>query len=272
MTFPSSTISLTNTEQIVYSTFRIEVETPEQRVVATGFFGQFKLQNGNSAIAFVSSRHVLEYAESVRLWIPVERTGGRLPERFADITIRLNSEVTCHPDPAVDLAGFIIHHVEKHFTSEDEKLFYRAISEQQIPTLQDWDDVSVGDDIFVVGCPHGLEDERNKRPLVRKGVIATLGKETDRPNMLIDVPTLEGSSGSPVIIDTHFAFDRSLRKYELRSRFYLVGVVSAGLELQEVEEDVEHAKLLADLHLGRVVRSDKVAELYRAILDQYGLK
>jgi hypothetical protein len=263
MSLPSSTISLSNTEQIVFSTFRIEVVTTSLRHEATGFLVQFKLPNGNSAIALVSCRHVLEGAESVQIWIPIERSDGRLLERFADITFQLNGRATCHPDPNIDLAGFIFHHAEKQVLPEGERLFYRAISEQNIPSLDGWEDISIGDDIFVVGCPHGLEDERNRRPLVRKGVIASLPKEHERPHMLIDVPTLEGSSGSPVIIDAHFAFNRPTGEYELRSRFYLVGVVSGGLELQDKEDD---GKLLADLHLGRVVRSDKVRELFPAVL------
>jgi hypothetical protein len=272
MKFPSSTISLNNTEQALFSTFKIEVQTLDKNIQATAFFASFRLPNGNNAVVLISSRHVLQDAQSLRLWVPIEKAHGRLPECFANITVKLNGEITCHPDPDVDLAGIIIHHIEKQVLPEDEKLFYRAISEQNIPTLDQWSDISVGDDVFVIGCPFGVEDERTRRPIVRKGIIASLSKELERPHMLIDVPTFEGASGSPVIVDAHFGFDRIKGEYEFRSRFYLVGVVSDGLEVRDEGDDGKKDEFLADLHLGKVVRSDKIPELFQAILDQYKIK
>lgn len=266
--FPSFGLSLSNIEQVVFATFRIEVTAINEVREATGFCVAFRRPNGNSVVIFVSARHVLQDAQSVRLWVPIEQRAGRLLERFADITVRLMGQVTYHPDPEVDLAGFVFHHVEKQVLPPDERLFYVSVSEKQIPSLDGWTDISIGDEIFVIGCPYGIEDERNRRPLVRKGVIASLPKEQERPSFLIDVPTFDGASGSPVIIDSHIAFHRRRGDYELRSRFYLAGVVSSGMELKD---EFSEGNLLADLHLGRVVRSDKIPELFTAILKQYGL-
>jgi hypothetical protein len=272
MAFPSSKAVLSNTEQVAHSTFRIEVTTTTEVAVATGFLAEFTLPNGNKAVAMISSRHVLQGALKVRVWVPIEKRCGRLPERFADITIELDGKATFHPDLDVDLAGFIFHHIEKQVLPSDEKLFYTAISTKSIPVLEEWSDISIGDDVFVVGCPEGLEDVRNRRPLVRKGIIASFPKELERPNFLIDVPTLTGSSGSPVIIDTHISFNRPKMEYELRSRFYLVGVVSDGLELQIESTEEQGSQTLADLHLGKVVRSDKLLELIDSILFGYGIR
>jgi Trypsin-like peptidase domain len=268
MSYPSENLSLSNIEQATYSTFRIVVRNSQEYLQGTGFFGQFKLSSGENAIALVSARHVLEGAITVQLFIPVERFGGRLPERFADVTLTLNGNATIHPDSAIDLAGFIVHHVDNQPLPEGERLFYRALSSEQIPSAEGWSDVSVGDEIYVLGCPHGIEDERNRRPIVRRGAIANLAKELERPSIIIDVPTLEGSSGSPVILDSHFSFNRQTARYDLRSRFYLIGVVTDGFEAHQMSDPPPTGHLRADLHLGRVVRSDKLIELYKAIEDQ----
>lgn len=265
--FPGSSLSLSNIEQLTFSTFRIEVETKNDTAFATCFFVQFKLPNGNNAVLAISSRHVLNGAINVRISIPVERCGGRLPEYFANITVKLNGKIICHPSPDIDLAGFIIHHIENSDLPEGDKFYYRAISEINIPTFEDWDDINLGDEVFAIGCPHGLEDERNKRPLVRKGVIALLPKELERPFLYIDMPTHGGSSGSPVIIDSFFSYNRVNSSYELRSRFYLIGVISSGLELQDSDAGTED-KFLADLHLGKLVRSDKINEMINEFFKQ----
>lgn len=253
-----------NAEQVLYSTVFVEVRGAEGVATGTGFFGQFTMPNGKSAIVLVSCRHLFEDAVSVRYWANIQGVDGGPSGQFYDVNYAGIHSLTVHPDPEVDLAGFIVHHIDNRlFEHQQQRLFYMSLPETVIPAAEQWDDVAVADDIYVIGCPHGLVDDVHRTPLVRKGVIANFHRDTNRPFFYIDVPTLAGSSGSPVIIDSHYSFDRKAGKYELRSRFYLVGIVTSGLEAESHEGPT-------DLHLGKVVRSDQLSALYEAILGSQG--
>ena len=152
---------------------------------------------------------------------------------------------------------------------QGERLFYIPLPENLIPANEQLDDIYAGDDVFVVGCPLGLFEEVHRSPLFRKGVLASFPRENNRPYFLIDVPTFEGASGSPVYIDSHYSFDRESGNYEFWNRFYFLGVVLRGLESEDDCEEGEN-KQRQDLHLGRVVRSDQLPALYNAILADNG--
>jgi hypothetical protein len=259
MASETESLNLSNAEQILYSTVFIETLYGDSRATGTAFFNQFTMPNGRSAVSLVSCRHVLEGAQAVRLWCPIQTEDGQPSDRHADITLRIDGKATVHPNPDIDLAGVIIHHIEKAPFLKGEKLFYRALSEALIPDHAQWENLSVADPILVPGCPAGLFEERDRTPFFRRGIIASLPRDSLRPHFYIDMPTIDGSSGSPVIIDSHFSYNRKGGGYELRSRFYLIGIVTDGLEVSGHNGN-------QDLHFGKVVRANNLRQLNMAIL------
>ena len=253
---------LSNAEQIIYATVYIEVQSPFGHAAGTGFFGAFRLPNGGNAIALVSCRHLLEGASSVRYWCNIASRDGCPSGRFADITVQLDGGATSHPDLNVDLSAFIVHHVENQAFLKGERLFFRSIPDSLIPAESNWETVCIGDEIYVAGCPSEQRDSVDNSAFLRKGIIASLPRD-GRSHFFIDCPTIEGSSGSPIFIDSHVSFNRTKGQYEIGSRFFLVGVVTGGLE--EITDDGR-----IDLHFGKAARSDALPMLYKEILNNAG--
>ncbi len=260
MASDTNLLNLSNAEQILYSTVFVETIDGDSRATGTAFFHQFTMPNGRSAVSLVSCRHVLGGAQTLRFWCPIQRADGHPSDRHADIMFRLDRNVTTHPDSDIDLAGVIIHHIDNAPFLKGEKLFYRALSEALIPDHSQWEDLSVADPIFVPGCPAGLFEKQDRTPFFRSGIIASLPRDSLRPHFYIDMPTINGASGSPVIIDSHFSFNRAGGGYELRNRFYLIGIVTDGLEFT-------HQNGNQDLHFGKVVRANNLRQLNAAILN-----
>lgn len=256
-----SSMHFSNIEQLLHSTVYVEVLDGDTRATGTAFFSEFKLPNARSVVVLVSCRHVFQNAQTVRYWIPIADKGGLPSGRFADITIELDGKATLHPNPNIDLAGVVTHHVDDQPFLKGEKLFYRTLPESIIPSASEWTDIGVGDNVYVPGCPQGLFDEVEHTPFVRGGIISNFPRDPSRPFFHIDIPTYDGSSGSPVIVDAHYSFNRGEGSYEIRNRFYLIGIVTDGLE-------VESEKGRADLHFGKAVKSDRLRELHSAILHE----
>ena len=72
-----------------------------------------------------------------------------------------------------------------------------------ISVLEKYEDVNVGDEIFLLGYPASIGLKMSpqfdySRPLLRRGIIA--GKYDPRKSLILDCPTYPGNSGGPVIV------------------------------------------------------------------------
>ena len=54
-----------------------------------------------------------------------------------------------------------------------KELFYIAFDVSTLPDRKLLDDVSALEDIIMVGYPNGIWDEKNNKPIFRKGITAT---------------------------------------------------------------------------------------------------
>ncbi|MFC1730082.1 trypsin-like peptidase domain-containing protein [candidate division KSB1 bacterium] len=93
--------------------------------------------------------------------------------------------------------------------------------------FQPYDDVRIGDEIFIFGYPTSLGIIQSpqfdyERPLLRKGIVA--GKYDEEKTLIIDCPSYPGNSGGPVIL-------RNIRQD--RIDYYLVGVVVEFIPYEE---------------------------------------
>lgn len=206
---PETVNSLSQVDQLRYSTTRIEADLPSGTSIGTGFFVGFTPDPHNPDRVFpalVTNRHVVEGAAGGRVLLheaQVRLDGVRQPS-----ALRLYAEVAdfsqawiMHPNSHVDLAGAPLGRIIHDFERSGRPLFLAHIGENLIPSPEHLQRLSVMEDVVMVGYPAGLADEAHGLPLFRHGYTASHPAVDfdDRPLGALDIALVPGSSGSPVM-------------------------------------------------------------------------
>jgi S1-C subfamily serine protease len=94
-------------------------------------------------------------------------------------------------------------------------------------------DISVGEDVLVIGYPMGFYDSMHNLPIIRNAIIASVYPVPfqGKPLILIDSRLHRGTSGSPVITKTTNTARTQDGKIILGNSSYLVGVHSATFDI-----------------------------------------
>lgn len=142
------------------------------------------------------------HRETINNHITVEEYTLSRKELYRRLYVHANQEI----DLAVVRIDDLIYQKQHHGSKKGKRFLspfcitkYDFPENTQIP-------VEVGDDVLVIGYPHGYYDELNKFPIVKSGIIASkwgANFEGD-PCFLIDAKLFPGSSGSLVITKPTF--------------------------------------------------------------------
>lgn len=203
----------------VYATILIENEWGKG---GTGFLVFRDTEPGKGRIFLCTNKHIINDSKALRdkaskiiCHINVKDKNGKIMGK--DCEVKMSSldgkkRWKEHPDANVDVLAIDITDViegipemEKRWASYD--LFVDD-------TILSKEDITIGDEIMIVGYPKLYRQGENNLPLVRQGIIAThIGQkyiEEDDQNgnivrrvirgFLIDGGVIHGSSGSPVIL------------------------------------------------------------------------
>ena len=199
--------NLSPSEQITYSTVRIECDYQDQTSgTGTGFFFQFLKDEttGSHVPVVITNKHVITRATKGRL-IFTKANANNEPLDTQHFEVYFDNFETFwrkHPDDKVDLCAMPIAPFLSEANKKGEKLFYISLDESILPTVEQLSDFSALEEILMVGYPNGIWDNFNNKPILRKGVTAThpnfdyCGKK----EIMIDAACFPGSSGSPVFI------------------------------------------------------------------------
>lgn len=217
-------------DTLFYSTVRIENEWNKY---GTGFLVAQSTSETEGRIFLVTNKHILyensiqrEQASKIKLCINVRDQENKIIGLDIDWPIVL-PDGTCiwreHPNRDVDVLVFEITNfilplqsrLVAKWAAMDLLVTYEQIKQNEI---------SIGDDIVVIGYPFGVQHEGNHLPFFRSGIIASniskeivdMIKENGRTRerilrgFLVDGGIIPGSSGSPVILKPNFTrIDRS---------------------------------------------------------------
>lgn len=219
----------------------------------TGFLvGQRVSDVGDYKIFLVSNKHALpndpvlrEQAGEITLHCNVRGPNGTtvgatpvLPLRFADGS-RIWQE---HPDPDVDVLAFDVTHLVTAIPRIQWR-FARDVDFADKEKLEQWD-ITIAEDVLVVGYPSGITQGTANLPLVRAGIIATrigecFADEVEengvaRPRVvrgfLVDGATVRGSSGSPVVLKPSVGrVVKGTVQANVRSSALLLGIIAETL-------------------------------------------
>lgn len=220
-----------------------------KRTLGTGFFCMAETNNEHGQpgkrMFLISNRHVLrDDKEQVTITLNRRKPDGT-PDHgntrtFVYEGAPLTTNSYTHPSRDVDLACLDVSDV----THTDA---YSATMPSAMLEPIDHRLVAIGREVLFAGFPNNFYDEKNNLPLVRGGILASLPNVDFRGagNVVIEATVFEGSSGSPVVVDSG-------------DRYTLLGVLSGTWEGQIPSGEN------ALLGFGLVVKQQYVRELIDA--------
>jgi len=271
-------MNLTLTEQLSYATVRIECKSNDNQIfTGSGYLVNFKENEAtNTHIPVViTNKHVVCNMKEGKIIFSKANDQGEPDDRqHFDISLNeFEQRWIMHPDSGVDLCAMPIAPFLNQAEARNEKLFYIPLNTSLIPTEEQLNDLSVMEEIVMVGYPNGIWDSINNKPIFRKGVTATHPKfdYNGKREFMIDAACIPGSSGSPVFLVNENGYsDRKGNTYLGARRLLLLGTLYAGPQLTTEGEirvievpTAQHAFSLMriPINLGLVIKSSRILEL-----------
>ena len=265
-------MKLTQSEKLMYSLVRLECELKSGGIsTGTGFI--FSFHSDNTLFPFViTNKHVVRASKKCSFVMTCSNGNGvPVTGKVKRITITdPGNNWIFHPDDSIDLAAMPLAPILFHAKTQGSEIFFQTLPETGIPDQQQLSQLSVFEPITMIGYPNGLWDEVNNMPIVRRGFTATHPKlkYNGRSIFLIDCACFPGSSGSPVCIFEHGAYE-SEGNVALGARFYLLGVLFAGPqhtaqgEIKTIDLPLVHRQIsLSSIpnNLGFVIQAEKLVD------------
>jgi hypothetical protein len=226
-----NTNDLAPSEQLAYSTVRIECVTASGLATGTGFFYAFGGDGAPEIVVLVTNKHVIAGSSLGRLTVHVTTHDKPIPTAITTVELpNFENLWLAHPDPDVDLCVMPIGLLADLVMSGNRKLFLIALDKKHILTTEDTQKLMGVEEVIMIGYPNGIWDHVNNAPIFRRGITAT-HPNTDycgRKEFMIDVACFPGSSGSPVLLYNFGNFTDRMGGLKIGSRIALLGILYAG--------------------------------------------
>lgn len=261
--------NLSITDQLSYSTVRIECTTPAGQSTGTGFFMNFCFDGQRGCPAIVTNKHVIKDSIKVTFLFSSMNNDGTPNDRdhHRCQVDNFQDSWKFHPDPNVDLCVMPIAYLVNVLVSTGRRPYYIPIDLSFIPTPKQKEELQALEEIIMIGYPNGIWDVTNNQPIFRKGITAThpnkdyLGKK----EFLIDAACFPGSSGSPVFIYNEMGYISGGSFNLGQKRLILLGVLYAGPQhfvqgdIRVVEQSAKPIAISAiPNNLGIVIKSENL--------------
>jgi len=157
-------------EQLCFSTTRIETEDERgNNYSGTGFF--FNLQIEDKIIPIVvTNKHVVKGMVK-GMFLITERDSAGNPIYKSHFPVKYETSFESmwimHPAEDIDLCilpyNMIVEAAQRIFKKD---LFFRALDNSLIPTLEQLNDLDVVEDVLMIGYPNGLWDATHNMPII----------------------------------------------------------------------------------------------------------
>lgn len=207
-------------EAFLRSTVLVTFEvSPNKQSFGTGFFVFRPIKGDEGYVFLITNKHVLPpegTARSIRIRVAVG-SADKPAVRFAEVPVvgqngKYLANVKLHPKQGFDVAAV---NVTDTIVKEGIQGTWLPLDLFSTPQRLKDENITIGDEIFLLGYPDAIFDARNVSPILRTGVIATVPLEgyafndalrakfglPDRiDGFLIDANVFPGSSGSVVVL------------------------------------------------------------------------
>lgn len=226
---------------------------------------------GKSSVVLFTAAHVLEGIKGDEATIFYRKKIGKIYKKVAyDFPIRVNNTPLWIKHPEVDIAIMLVHGMP-----EGLDLTYISTSVIATDEIFENKNIVIGDKLFVLGYPLGIEANDAGFPILRVGAVASypLSPITHYKTFLLDFDVYEGNSGGPVFVQNRFSYG----EIKLKPFNYLLGIVIQNYrefkEIRkdkdlEVKEDISkttEVEKIQDLGLAVVVHAQYIKELLQKI-------
>lgn len=228
---------------------------PGKTSAGTGFFLFRPVSGDEGHVLLVTNKHVLPpigTARNVQIRVTVG-TADNATVQSVDIPIVGNDgkylpTVRLHPNAGFDVAGI---NVTEAIVRQGIQGTWLPVDLLSTPERLKKENITVGDEIFLLGYPNAIFDARNVSPILRTGVIATvptegyafndaLRKQFGLPDridgFLIDANVFPGSSGSVVILkqqSTTIGPQGQTVVSSAKKTPYVLGIVSGSIPITD---------------------------------------
>lgn len=266
------------TEHMMYSTVRLVGTVNGGVNLGTGFFYSFPFGKDQFLPVLITNKHVIQGNTHVDFIVHTNAGAGSRPDGKTAIRT-VPSDWVDHPNAKVDLCAVAIGSA-----LDQTKAFYRSLDPTIVPSESQLAELSAVEDILMVGYPHGLWDEVNNYPLIRRGITAShpaIDFMVDGvATIVIDAACFPGSSGSPVILHNAANYPNKKGGTVIGSRTMLLGVLFSGpvyeasgkIVIKNIPtKEVPIPVTPTMMNLGYIVKSKELGALKAPILVKAGL-
>lgn len=239
------------TNQLSYITTQIIVEKENGKTTGSGFFYGFDIKNSNNnftqnqgtLLLLITNKHVIDNALNITIYFNLADDNNEpiLGSYHQVNLLDISNIITFHPNEDVDLAFLNISLLIDKLIERNINIYLKKLNNHNLISKAEFENLTSGEDVLMVGYPAGVRDEKNNQPIFRKGITAT------NPNInfngknefLIDISAFGGSSGSPVFLYTNGVFLNESKKLRYGKTIKLIGVLYAGRIFPEIINEVE---------------------------------
>lgn len=257
--------SMTFSEQMLHCTVRIEGAVGDKKNIGTGF-----LFAHDNEIYLVTNKHVVKPGfKGNAVFLASKFHQGDYPDYGHTVNLPITwDDFIGHPNNQVDVTVAKITQF-----MYDNNPFTFSFDIDYVPNRFDHNYILPQDEVYFVGYPKGIWDEKNCMPVTRKGIMATSYDLNYKgtPSFLIDGAVFEGSSGSPVFVFKRPpSTGRNLHPIS-DEKLFLMGILAAyestidGVVQVDGRNDIE---LKTYLNLGKVFQASTILESINALIKR----
>ena len=166
-------MELSVSEQLMYTTVRIECQYADGAYgTGTGFFFRFLENKAEKSFVpvVITNKHVVKDAIKGRLIFCTKKADG-MPDdnnHFALYVDDFEKFWKMHRSTDVDLCAMPLMPLINLAESHGKELFYFTFGVEDLPNRKLFDDMSVLEDIVMIGYPNGIWDEKIINPYLEK--------------------------------------------------------------------------------------------------------
>lgn len=277
----------TLTENLLFTTVRIETVTPKGSSAGTGFIFSYRISD-HDFLFLVTNKHVVANATSGHFFFTLSNDSGTKPLIGHRHNVTFDSFESLwigHPDPAIDITICPLVPILNQLNAGGKKPFFKSIPHTMIPEPGEIEELDPLEEIIFIGYPSGLYDTVNLLPIIRRGTTATPPQldYCGRPTFLIDASVFGGSSGSPVFLYSRSGYtDRKGNINLTGPKICFLGIVAevhAREDYQPLEmltittttSQIPATKTTQILDLGIVFKAHIITVMVKDFLNKHGI-